>query len=154
MGAIERAWSDDGVLVLMDLGSAVLSAEMALDLLGDDRRDRILLCEAPLVEGAVAAAVTAKLGSPLDAVAREARAGLAGKATHLGVPTEREPGSSAEEHLGDVGDAVTTVAVGRHPARAPRAPGSQVRAGGVGIRRDGQRPQPHDRDAARPTRRA
>ena len=32
-GAIERAWSDDGVLVLMDLGSAVLSAEMALDLL-------------------------------------------------------------------------------------------------------------------------
>ncbi len=33
MQAIERAWSDDGVLVLMDLGSAVLSAEMALDLL-------------------------------------------------------------------------------------------------------------------------
>ena len=33
MGAIERAWSDDGVLVLMDLGSAVLSAEMALDML-------------------------------------------------------------------------------------------------------------------------
>ena len=37
MQAIERAWSDDGVLVLMDLGSAVLSAEMAIELLGDER---------------------------------------------------------------------------------------------------------------------
>ena len=84
MEAIERAWSDDGVLVLMDLGSAVLSAEMAIDLLGDERRARILLCEAPLVEGAVAAAVTAKLGMTLDQVAAEARGGLAGKIAHLG----------------------------------------------------------------------
>ena len=92
MQAIERAWSDDGVLVLMDLGSAVLSAEMALDLLGEERRERILLCEAPLVEGAVAAAVTAKLGMPLDAVAAEARSGLAGKIAHLG---SRAPGPPA-----------------------------------------------------------
>jgi len=84
MQAIERAWSDDGVLVLMDLGSAVLSAELAIDLLGDERRDQILLCEAPLVEGAVAAAVTAKLGMALEAVAAEARTGLASKIAHLG----------------------------------------------------------------------
>jgi phosphoenolpyruvate-protein phosphotransferase/dihydroxyacetone kinase phosphotransfer subunit len=84
--AIERAWSDDGVLVLMDLGSAVLSAEMALELLGPHggRREKILLCEAPLVEGAVAAAVTAKMGGSLEAVAAEARGGLAGKLAHLG----------------------------------------------------------------------
>ena len=86
MQAIERAWSEDGVLVLMDLGSAVLSAEMALDLLEPEQRERILLCEAPLVEGAVAAAVTAKMGASLDAVAAEARGGLAGKITHLGTP--------------------------------------------------------------------
>ncbi|HVF08346.1 MAG TPA: dihydroxyacetone kinase phosphoryl donor subunit DhaM, partial [Actinomycetota bacterium] len=90
MQAIERAWSDDGVLVLMDLGSAVLSSELAVDLLGDERRARILLCEAPLVEGAVAAAVTAKLGMPLETVAAEARAGLAGKVAHLGP----EPGTA------------------------------------------------------------
>ena len=84
MDAIERAWSDDGVLVLMDLGSAVLSAEMAIELLGDERGERVLLCEAPLVEGAVAAAVTAKLGMPLEQVAAEARTGLAGKIAHLG----------------------------------------------------------------------
>ena len=40
MEAIERAWSDDGVLVLMDLGSAVLSAEMALDLMPEERRSQ------------------------------------------------------------------------------------------------------------------
>ena len=83
--AIERAWSNDGVLVLMDLGSAVLSAEMALEMVPDDRRAHVLLCEAPIVEGAVAAAVTAKLGSSLAQVAEEARKGLAGKAAHLGV---------------------------------------------------------------------
>ena len=85
MSAVERAWSPEGVLVLMDLGSAVLSAEMALELLPEERRGGVLLCEAPLVEGAVAAAVTAKLGSPLETVAREARGGLAGKLAHLGV---------------------------------------------------------------------
>ena len=86
MEAIERAWSDDGVLVLMDLGSAVLSAEMAVDLMAEERRANVLLCEAPIVEGAVAAAVTAKLGASLDAVAQEARGGLAGKVAHLGEP--------------------------------------------------------------------
>jgi multiphosphoryl transfer protein len=82
--AIERADQGDGVLVLMDLGSAVLSAEMALDLLPPERRERVVLSEAPLVEGAVAAAVTAKLGASLADVAAEARGALEAKATHLG----------------------------------------------------------------------
>ena len=99
MSAVERAWSQEGVLVLMDLGSAVLSAEMAIELLPLERRGNVLLCEAPLVEGAVAAAVTAKLGSPLEAVAHEARGGLAGKRAHLGAgvgaPLEAPPGPPA-----------------------------------------------------------
>ena len=82
--AIERADQGDGVLVLMDLGSAVLSAEMALDLLPEERRERVVLSEAPLAEGAVAAAVTAKLGASLADVAAEARGALEAKATHLG----------------------------------------------------------------------
>ena len=96
--AIDEAWADDGVLVLMDLGSAVLSAEMAAEMLPDERRSRVLLCEAPLVEGAVAAAVAARLGDPLDQVAAEARGGLAGKVAHLAsgpggesAPPAREP---------------------------------------------------------------
>jgi phosphocarrier protein FPr len=100
MGAIERAWSEDGVLVLMDLGSAVLSAEMALDLLPEDRRDRVLLTEAPFVEGAVAAAVTARIGATLPEVAAEARGGLSAKAAHLGAeaapPRPAEPGAGVD----------------------------------------------------------
>ena len=91
--AIDEAWSPDGVLVLMDLGSAVLSAEMALDLLPQERRERVLLSEAPLVEGAVAAAVSAGLGDSLEKVAEEARGALAGKAAHLG-QTEGERGTT------------------------------------------------------------
>ena len=111
MEAIERAWSPDGVLVLMDLGSAVLSAEMALDLLPEQRRARILLCEAPLVEGAVAAAVTAKMGRPLAAVAAEARGGLAGKIAHLGVPTPEADDAAGERS----GTAVSLQVTVRNP---------------------------------------
>ena len=82
--AIDEVYSHDGVVVLMDLGSAVLSAEMALDMLPPERRTHVMLCEAPLVEGAVAAAVQARLGSPLAGVIAEARGALAAKAAHLG----------------------------------------------------------------------
>jgi multiphosphoryl transfer protein len=85
LAAIESVYSPDGVLVLMDLGSAVLSAEMALDMLPPEHRPNVVLCEAPLVEGAVAAAVQARLGSPLSQVLADARGGLGPKAAHLGV---------------------------------------------------------------------
>src|SRR5437667_12640109 len=94
MEAIGRADSGDGVLVLMDLGSAVLSAETALDFLTPEQRGAVLLCEAPLVEGAVAAAVAARLGEPLREVAKEARAGLQGKTAQLGAG---EPSAAGPE---------------------------------------------------------
>ena len=81
--AIDDVYGDDGVLVLMDLGSAVLSAELAVDLADEDRRERLLVTEAPLVEGAVAAAVAAGIGGSLEEVAAAARGGLSAKAAHL-----------------------------------------------------------------------
>jgi phosphocarrier protein FPr len=89
--AIEQVYSDDGVLVLMDLGSAVLSAEMAVEALPPAHGRRIVLCEAPLVEGALAAAVQARLGSTLDEVAAEARGALAPKAEQLGAASAMRP---------------------------------------------------------------
>ena len=73
-----------GVVVLMDLGSAVLSAETALELLDDDARARVVLSAAPLVEGLVGAVALAGGGADRDAVAAEALRGLAPKQTHLG----------------------------------------------------------------------
>ena len=93
MEAIARAGTGE-TLVLMDLGSAVLSAETALDLLDDDARAGVLLCEAPLVEGAVAAAAAARAGASLAEVAAEARNGLAGKVAHLGAPGQDAPGAA------------------------------------------------------------
>jgi phosphoenolpyruvate---glycerone phosphotransferase subunit DhaM len=81
--AIAAADSGDGVVVLMDLGSAILSAETALELLDDDLRDRVVLSPAPLVEGLVGAAVIATTGAPWDRVAAEALRGLAPKQAHL-----------------------------------------------------------------------
>ncbi len=86
--ALDAADQGDGVLVLMDLGSAILSTEMARDMLPPEVAERILLCEAPLTEGAIAAAVQARLGAPLQQVAAEARAALAPKQVQLGAAPE------------------------------------------------------------------
>ncbi|MCG3206994.1 MAG: hypothetical protein FOGNACKC_00594 [Anaerolineae bacterium] len=81
--AIESVYSPDGVLVLMDLGSALLSAEMALDFLTPDQQANVKLCAAPLVEGAMAAAVQASAGASLEQVLAEAQDALAAKVSQL-----------------------------------------------------------------------
>jgi len=60
----------------MDLGSAVMSAELALEMLPEQRRQKCLLSNAPLVEGAIVAALHASLGEPLQAVNAVAEAAL------------------------------------------------------------------------------
>jgi phosphocarrier protein FPr len=70
--AIDRVASPDGVLVIMDLGSAVLSAELALELRGDPGDCPVVLSDAPLVEGLVAAVTLAAAGAPLAEVAADA----------------------------------------------------------------------------------
>ena len=73
------AASPDGVVVLLDLGSAALSLELALEDLDPAERDRVRVTEAPLVEGAILAAVQASIGAPLGDVvaAAEGAAGMA-----------------------------------------------------------------------------
>lgn len=83
MEAIESVYTEDGVLVLMDLGSAILSTEMALDLLSDEMKANIKVCPAPFVEGAIAAAVQAGLGASLQEVYKEAMQALRMKTEQL-----------------------------------------------------------------------
>ena len=73
--------SPDGVVVLFDLGSAALSLELALEDLDPSDRERTRISEAPLVEGAVLAAVQASVGATLDEV--EAAAAAASTMTKL-----------------------------------------------------------------------
>jgi len=74
--AIESVWSEDGVLLLVDMGSAVMSAEMALEFLPDEKRDRCTISNAPLVEGAIVAALHAGMGNSLHDVNAAAEAAL------------------------------------------------------------------------------
>lgn len=74
MSAIDRADHGDGAVILFDLGSAEMIAESALEFLDDERRERCIVVDAPLVEGAVAAAGVAggdgALGEVVAAAAR------------------------------------------------------------------------------------
>lgn len=92
--ALGEADSGDGVVVLCDLGSAILTTETALDFLDDEQRDRVRIADAPLVEGAVAAAVTAATGGGLDAVLAAAQA--AGGAPTTGDAEVASPAASGD----------------------------------------------------------
>ena len=70
--AIDAAWSEAGVAILVDLGGAETNSEMAVEMLGPERRGRVVVCDAPIVEGAVIAAAEASGGSSLDTVRRVA----------------------------------------------------------------------------------
>jgi len=70
--AIDLAWSDAGVAILVDLGGAETNSEMAIELLSDDRRRKVVVCNAPIVEGAIMAATEASGGATLDEVRRTA----------------------------------------------------------------------------------
>lgn len=76
LSAINEVWCEDGVLLLMDVGSSVMSAEIALEMLPERQRQKCLLSNAPLVEGAIVAALHASLGEPLQSVNAVAEAAL------------------------------------------------------------------------------
>ncbi|MEW6496492.1 MAG: phosphoenolpyruvate--protein phosphotransferase [Cyanobacteriota bacterium] len=101
--AIESVYTQEGVVVLMDLGSAILSAEMALDFLSQEQRDKVRLCEAPLVEGAVAAAVQAANGADIEQVLSEARGALAAKTQQILGTVGLTPASPVQESHLDIG---------------------------------------------------
>jgi PTS hybrid protein len=72
--AIQSNSSADGVIILVDLGSAVLSAETAVDMLEPELQARCIISNAPLVEGAIIAAVEAGLDRTLAEINQAAEA--------------------------------------------------------------------------------
>lgn len=106
--AITEADAGVGVVVLCDLGSAILTAETALDFLDDETRERVRIVDAPLVEGGVAAAVAAEAGDPLDDV-------VAAAETARGVPSVPTSGAVGEAQQGTPsGEGGATAAASGH----------------------------------------
>lgn len=101
--AISEASEGVGVVVLTDLGSAVLSADMALEFIAN--RIDVRVVPAPFIEGLLAAVVRAATGDSIDVVAAEASAALAPKVALLARSTPAAgattPGQAAKaEHPG------------------------------------------------------
>lgn len=94
--AIESVYSDDGVIVFMDLGSAILSTETAIDFFPPHQKENIYLCEAPIVEGVLSAAVQVAGGSDIDDVLYEARNALRAKASQLGIEDSKKEDAEAK----------------------------------------------------------
>ena len=110
MQTLLEADNPDGILILVDLGSAILSAQTALDLLDDPALvARCRISAAPLVEGAISAAVAASSGADLETVAREATQALAAKQAALG---ESAP-ASATPVVAPSGDSTTITLTNR-----------------------------------------
>ncbi len=132
LDALTVADRGDGVVVLMDLGSAVLSAELALELLDEQTRARVMLCPAPLVEGLVVACVAAAGGASREEVAAEALGGLAGKQSHLAVAA---PSPRVEPAAAPAGESASLVVLNPHGLHARPAARlvQQAQSAGVGL---------------------
>lgn len=94
--ALSDADTGDGAVVLYDLGSAQMVGELAVESLGDP--NRAVVAEAPLVEGAVAAAVSAQGGADARAVSRAAES-AAGAGSGAAVAAEPESSGQVQEEL-------------------------------------------------------
>lgn len=69
--AIKNVYSDDGVIILFDLGSSMMNTEMAIEFLDEHMRKNIRIMDAPLVEGAVVASVDSSIGKSLEEIVTE-----------------------------------------------------------------------------------
>ncbi|EML1936591.1 PTS-dependent dihydroxyacetone kinase phosphotransferase subunit DhaM [Providencia stuartii] len=105
MEAIETLADATAIILLMDLGSALLSAETALDLIDAELAKKVHLCSAPLVEGAIAITASASTGTSIDTILNEARQALYPKQQQLNEAndiTEKEtpaPSSFSEKAM-------------------------------------------------------
>ena len=76
LSALRQVDSPDGILVLLDMGSAVMATEMAVEAFAVTSAHPVTVSSAPLVEGAVIAAVEASIGNSLEEVAEAAASAI------------------------------------------------------------------------------
>lgn len=66
--AIEEVYSEDGVLILFDLGSAFMNTEMALEFLEKEKREKVCIVDTAIVEGGITAIIEASMGRSLGQI--------------------------------------------------------------------------------------
>lgn len=68
INSINKAYSEDGVLIIFDLGSALMNAEMAIECIDMDKQDNIKIVDCAIVEGVISAAVESSIGNSLSEI--------------------------------------------------------------------------------------
>lgn len=68
LNAIENVYSEDGVIIIFDLGSAFMNAEMAIECLEESMKEKIKIVDCPIVEGAVIAAVESSISKNIEEI--------------------------------------------------------------------------------------
>ncbi|ALB44945.1 MULTISPECIES: dihydroxyacetone kinase phosphoryl donor subunit DhaM [Clostridium] len=66
--AIEKVYSEDGVMIFFDLGSAFMNTDMAIEFLDDSMKEKIQIIDAPLVEGVITAAVECSMNKNIEEI--------------------------------------------------------------------------------------
>jgi phosphoenolpyruvate-protein phosphotransferase/dihydroxyacetone kinase phosphotransfer subunit len=110
--SIRAVMSEEGVLVLLDIGSAILSTETAIGFLTEAERAKVRSCGAPFVEGAVAAGVLAGLGSSLEEVSAEAEKALRHKTEYFIPENDNSQATTRAEATAERDFLTTRVIVG------------------------------------------
>ncbi|MGL5616181.1 MAG: dihydroxyacetone kinase phosphoryl donor subunit DhaM [Sarcina sp.] len=66
--AIENVYSEEGVIVLFDLGSAYMNTEMAIEFLDPEKADKVIIADTAIVEGSITAIVESSIGKSLEEI--------------------------------------------------------------------------------------
>ncbi len=130
--AIHAVMSEEGVVVLLDIGSAILSAETAVEFLDEVQRTKVRLCGAPFVEGAVSAGVLAALGADLEEVSKEAEKALCQKTEHFGAVVGQSSTVQPPEKLSNDASFITTAVVVKNPHGLHARPAAELIRQAVG----------------------
>ncbi|WP_102401868.1 dihydroxyacetone kinase phosphoryl donor subunit DhaM [Haloimpatiens massiliensis] len=68
ISAIESVYSENGVIIIFDLGSAFMNAEMAIECMDDSKKSKIRIVDCPIVEGSITAAVESSIGKNVEQI--------------------------------------------------------------------------------------
>ncbi|MEI0581127.1 dihydroxyacetone kinase phosphoryl donor subunit DhaM [Brachyspira pilosicoli] len=100
---IEEMYTDDGIIIFCDLGSALISSEMAISMLDDDKKEKVKLTSAPFLEGGILAAIEASLNKNIDEIKKELNNSLDAKKSYIDDDEEEEveKNNAADNNLKD-----------------------------------------------------
>ena len=98
---IEEMYTDDGIIIFCDLGSALISSEMAISMLDDDKKEKVKLTSAPFLEGGILAAIESSLNKNIDEIKRELNNSLDAKKSYIDDDEETEKENAANNDLKD-----------------------------------------------------